>query len=484
MNLNRLDSYVFYSLLALTLVLLCYVSLFSEVHFEGSESIFHYFHSAAIADHPEIIVNHWGKPLFIVLSYPFTFFGVKGVFIFNSLVMILSAFFSFKFGKKLGFKFAFPLAIFVVFAPIYFRFAQSALTEPLFGLVAILSAYLFLNKKYLWSALVLSFIIFSRSEGMLFIPIYLVAFLIERKYWPILGLFFGFVVFGLIGLAVDKGFLWYYYDYPYHDSAASIYGTGPFWNYFINQEHITGTPLSYFIAGSFFFVFIKFLLKIKTVFEHKNLVFLALILIPACIYIFGHSYLWYAGKSASVGLHRIVGGVIPLLAIIAMYGLDSFIKLFNGFNKSSIIQVGILSLCCFFMLKHTFRNVSSVILVQPEPKERLIIQSIDWLKNHNLEDRKMYVFQAHYLAEFGGDHFDRNNSQIVAGIDNRSHPEEELKSGDILIWDGQNSPNEGGVFIDDLDSNENLIPLATFNPEIAYTVLGGGYYFIKIFERK
>lgn len=194
MNLNRLDSYVFYSLLALTLVLLCYVSLFSEVHYEGSESIFHYFHSAAIADHPEIIVNHWGKPLFIVLSYPFTFFGVKGVFIFNSLVMILSAFFSFKIGKKLGFKFAFPLAIFVVFAPIYFRFAQSALTEPLFGLVAILSAYLFLNKKYLWSALVVSFIIFSRSEGMLFIPIYLVAFLIERKYWPILGLFFGFVV--------------------------------------------------------------------------------------------------------------------------------------------------------------------------------------------------------------------------------------------------------------------------------------------------
>ncbi len=484
MNINRLDSYIFYSLLALVLVMLCYVALFSEVHYESSESIFHYFHSAAIANHPEVIVNHWGKPLFIVLSYPFTFFGVKGVMIFNSLLMILSSLFAFKIGKKLGFKFAFPLAVFVVFSPVYFRFAQSALTEPLFGFVALLSAYLFFNKKYLWSAIVVSFIIFSRSEGMLFIPIYAVAYLIEKKYWPILGLFFGFVLFALIGFMVDKGLLWYYWDYPYHDSASSIYGTGPFWNYFINQEHITGTPFSYFIAGSFFFIIIKFLVKIRTVFEHKNLVFLALIFIPACIYIFGHSYLWYAGKSASLGLHRIVGGVVPLLAIVAMYGLDSFIKLFNKVNKAVIIQISLLVLCSFFMLKHTFRNRANIILVQPDAKEKLILESIDWIKENELDDRVMYAYQAHYIAEFGGDHFDRINSQIKSGLDNRKHPEEEMKTGEILIWDGHFSPNEGGVYIADLDSNENLIPIAIFEPETPISVYGGGTYFIKIFKRK
>ena len=29
----------------------------------------------AILDHPEIALNHWGKPLFIALSAPFTYFG-------------------------------------------------------------------------------------------------------------------------------------------------------------------------------------------------------------------------------------------------------------------------------------------------------------------------------------------------------------------------------------------------------------------------
>lgn len=484
MNVHRIDSYIFYSLLVVSLVIVCYVSLFSSVHYEGSESIFHYFHSAAIYRHPEVIVNHWGKPLFIVLSSPFTFFGEKGVMIFNSLVMILSAYFSFLIGKKLGFKFAFPLAVLVIFSPIYFRFSQSALTEPLFGLVAVISAYLFLIKKYNWAALFVSFIIFSRSEGMMFIPIYMVAFLIQRKYLPIFLLSVGFVVFGFIGLSVDKSFFWYYWDYPYHNSAVDIYGTGPFWNYFIHHKNITGIPFSYLIASSFIFIALKFLFQIRFVFQHKNLVFVGLIVFPACIYIFGHSYLWYAGKSASIGLHRIVGGVIPLLALIAMYGLNAFNQLFNRFKYSQSIQIGLLGLFCSLMVQDTFKNANSLILVEPEPKELLIMESIEWLRNQHLQNRKMYVYQAHYIAAFGGDHFDRANSKVVEKLHNRKHPEEEMKSGDILIWDGQNSPNEGGIYINDLDSNEFLVPLATFSPQVPYTVFGGGYYFIKIFERK
>lgn len=482
MTSNRLDTLIFSFLLIVSAVILGYVALFSQVHYEGSESIYHYFHSEAIFKHPEVAVNHWGKPLFIALSAPFTFLGEKGVMVFNCLVMLLSALFSFKLGRKLGFKFAFPLAIFVLFSPVYFRFAQSCLTEPLFGLVAVLSAYLFLCERYKWATIILSFIIFSRSEGMMFIPLYAIALLIRKQYSAIPLLFVGFIFYGLVGLAVGKEFFWYYYDYPYK-SVVDFYGTGPFWNYFINEKHITGTPFSVFIAGSFFFIIGRFLLKRRTVFELKNLVFLGLVVLPACIYVFGHSYLWYAGKSASVGLHRIVGGVIPLLALLAMYGLDSLVKLVNRFQYAKAIQVIFLLGCCFFMLKHTFRNVHSLILVQPEPKEQLILESINWLKDNELQDNTLYVYQAHYISEFGGDHFDRHHSHVKAGIDNREHPEEELQPGDIVIWDGQVSPNEGRLFIEQLDTNKHFTPLVTFRPEHEYTVLGGGYYYIKIFQR-
>ena len=111
MNYRKIDYFIFYTLLSVSAAMLVYVSLFSKSHYEGSESIYHYFHSAAILDHPDVALNHWGKPLFIALSAPFTYFGVKGVMIFNSLVMLLSTYFSFKLGRRLGFKFAFPFCI-------------------------------------------------------------------------------------------------------------------------------------------------------------------------------------------------------------------------------------------------------------------------------------------------------------------------------------------------------------------------------------
>ena len=485
MSSNYLDTLIFRIFLAVSAILLGYVALFSEVHYEGSESLYHYFHSKALFSHPEVAVNHWGKPLFIALSSPFSLFGDKGVMIFNCIIMLLSAIVVFKFCKKIGIKYAFPVAIFTLFTPVYFKFSQSCLTEPLFGFVAIFGAYLVVIKKYNWSAIVISFLLFARSEGMIFIPIYAFVLVLKKQYKsiPLLGV--GFLFYGMIGKFVGKDPLWYYYDYPYHASAVDIYGKGPFWNYFINQEHITGTPLSALLALSFIIVVSIILFKFKEVFQNNLSVFVFLVFFPACIYVFGHSYLWYAGKSASVGLYRIVGGVIPLLATIAMFGLAECSKLFNKNLVFRKIRVGLYILICFFVISFTFKNVSSVILVQPDAKEKLILKSINYIKTNKLfEKNDLYVFQAHYIAEFEGDHFDRINSRIKAGVGNRSHPEQELKSGDILVWDGVASPNEGGLPISILENNANFIPLVTFRPEQEFTVLGGGNYYIKIFQRK
>ena len=481
MNYRKIDYFIFYTLLSLSAAMLVYVSLFSKTHYEGSESIYHYFHSAAIIDHPYVALNHWGKPLFIALSAPFTYFGDKGVMIFNTLVMLLSAFFTFKLGRKLGFKFAFPLVIFVLFAPVYFKFSQSCLTEPLFGLVAISSAYYFICEKYKVSAILISFIIYSRSEGMLFIPIYAFALILRKQYKIIPFLFTGFLFYSLVGFLIGKGFLWYYYDYPYK-AVVEAYGKGPFWHWFTNQEFITGTPFSIYLTVSFFLLVFISLFNFRSIFNKYNTVLLSLITVPVIIYIFGHSYLWYKGLSASIGLFRIVGGVIPLLAIIAMYGIDKVVKLIAVNRNGNYFSIILLFFVSFTLINFTFNGKKSIILEQPNELEKTVLKSIEWLDEKGSSDRKMYVFQAHYILHYGGDHFDKFNSKVRGGVDNRKHPHDQLDVPDLLIYDSKFSPLEGGLFLKNIDTTY-LKSRKIFYPENEFNVYGGGKYFIQIFER-
>ena len=96
----------FNKLLALISILFCgavllYIALFALVPYGGNDSVFHFLHSAGLANHPDLLISHWGKPLFILLSHPFTYFGVEGVNVFNTIVMLLTAWFVHKISSKL-----------------------------------------------------------------------------------------------------------------------------------------------------------------------------------------------------------------------------------------------------------------------------------------------------------------------------------------------------------------------------------------------
>jgi hypothetical protein len=467
-----------------------------------------------------------------------------GAKIFNVLVMLFSAYFVFKIAKKLNFRYAFPTVFLVIFSPVYLRFSQSALTEPLFGLVAIIGVYLFLNKRYITSAVVISFIIFARSEGMMFLLLYAFAFVLKKQYKAIPYLLLGFVIYGFLGLIFNHGFFWYYYDYPYN-GAVDLYGKGPFWNYFIQQEHITGTPFSisilfglialifskiisftksnkgYLIASIFTFfycVFLCFFIRnngmenafslpliglavlfiviifVLVLLDKKNRVQLIenftekialtiLIVLPAIIYVFAHSYMWYKGIGSALGLHRIVGAIFPLLAVLALFGFNKIVWFLSKIPKiGKIASISLLLYFGFVMVKFTYEKSEHIILIQPDDRETIILETIAYIKDKALDDRKMYVYQAHFISAFDGDHFDRDNSQIVGGIRTPDNPTSCTKKGDIIIWDGHVSPNEGRLPIENLENNVNFKELKMFRPKTEYMVLGG-FYYIKIFER-
>ena len=398
MNLEKIDSRITQFILGASAFLLVYVALFSTKHYADSESVNHFFIVESIFSNPQMALDHWGKPLFIALSSPFSVFGEKGVMIFNVIVMILSAYFGTKLAKNLGAKFSFLVPILILFAPVYYPFAQSCLTEPLFGFVAVISAYFFSEKKYGLATVIISFIIFSRSEGMLFLPLYAIALGVKKQMKFIPLLLTGFVVYAIVGAILGKGFLWYYYDYPY-SAIVSFYGTGPFWNWFTNHQTISGLPFSILIVLSFVFLLIWSLVCFKKSFQKSNLVLIYLVAVPSAIYIFGHSFLWYKGWSASVGLPRIVGGVIPLIAVFSAVGLSKILSILLVSIKNKNTELIAVSLFSVWMVLNTFQGKKGVILSQPNAMNELIYESIDWLVENNLPigNESIVVYKTDYF---------------------------------------------------------------------------------------
>ena len=76
-----------------------------------------------------------------------------------------------------------------------------------------------------------------------------------------------------------------------------------------------------------------------------------------------------------------------------------------------------------------------------------------------------------------------DNKKAQAFIYNIDKPEDEAKSGDIILWDAHFSPNEGGIPLSKLKDNSNFKLIKEFKPDQSYTVLGGYEYAIYIFQR-
>ena len=484
MTSTKIDSRITQIILGASAFLLVYVALFSVKHYADSESMNHYFIVESVFTNPVMALDHWGKPLFIALSSLFSLFGDRGVMIFNVIVMLLSALISFKLSRKLGATVSFIAPVLLIFAPVYYPFAQSCLTEPLFGLVAVLSAYLFVNKRFTLAAIIVSFIIYSRSEGMLFVPLYGVALLVKNQWKSLPFLATGFVSYSFLGALLGKGFFWYFYDYPY-SSIVSFYGTGPFWNWFTHYDSIVGLPFAILIVASFVYLVQQALFKVKNSFRSKDFVLTYLVLVPSAIYIFGHSFLWYKGWSASVGLPRIVGGVLPLIAVFSTLGINKLLSLvpWAFFYKKGHFLV--LSFWTIWMIVYTFYGKESVILSQPNDMNNLINESIYWLEKEGYPrgSESIVVYKTDYFVHYGLNP-KKEESFLKTNIHRREHPENELMSGDLIVWDGQTSPNEGGISFISLDTNSHFQKLTSFYPPTNFTVLGGGNYFITIFKRK
>lgn len=421
------------------------------IFFDGighsGDSIHHYLYAKFAPNHPELYFNHWAKPLHVLLASPFAQFGLVGMKVFNVLVSLLTIFFTYKIAQAVNLKNAIVVTVLLIFSPLYFVLTFTGLTEPLFALFVSIGIYAVLKNKYIIACLVISFLPFIRSEGLIIIGVF-GFFLLLKKEWKIIPLLlFGHLAYSLAGFVVYNDLMWVFNKIPYA-KLGSTYGSGKLFHYVEQLLYVIGIPI-YIL---FWIGFIS--LTVKSIKKTIALELKVLVLLGFLAFFIAHSLFWYLGIFNSMGLKRVFLGIVPILAIIALMGYNFITEeLLKNKKKVKVIFQWTLVL---YVVVFPFTSNPAAINWERDLSISTSQKSAHEIADYIAQDVGLthrFVFSNPYLSEaLQIDHFDSSKRMELMKTSMSN-----IKSGDIIIWENWFAVVEYGVTKEHLDSNTNLI---------------------------
>ena len=289
------------------------------IYFDGTgdtgDSVSHYLFAKYAPKHPELYFDHWAKPVFVLLASPFAQFGFTGMKIFNSCVVLLTIFTTYRIAKTLKFRNAIIVSFILICTPLYFTLTFSGLTEPLFALVVSISILLLLKDKYIAASILISFLPFIRSEGLIFIGIFAIYFAFKCKWKMLPLLVVGHLIYSFLGYFIHHDLLWVIREIPYAH-LDSVYGNGTLFHFSEKLFYLLGLPI--------YFLFVIGLIAIcwDAIKKKSNLNEQVLLALGFLSFFIAHSLFWFLGIFGSMGLLRVFICVMPIIALVALKGYN------------------------------------------------------------------------------------------------------------------------------------------------------------------
>ena len=282
-------------------ILCCVIAFRYDGTGDTGDAVQHFQFAQYAFKHPENFFSHWAKPLFTLFAAPFAQFGFVGIKIFNSLNAALTLFLTYRIALKLRLSCAWLVFVILATCSQYFTLIFSGLTEHFSALLLVAVIWLFLRKKYAWATLIVSFLPFVRSEGLLLIGITALFLMAEKRGRVLPLLAVGHLVYSVAGWFFFHDLLWVFNRIPY--ASLSAYGHGSWYHFIDRMYYATGLPqFCLWILGSlggFFYLFSK-----KETPQYKRV--WGLIFGYFFVLLIAHSAFWYFGIFNSFGLARVM----------------------------------------------------------------------------------------------------------------------------------------------------------------------------------
>lgn len=473
---KKIQKVLFILLLSVLSIHFIRMAFIAEGVLEPGDGISHYTIAKNAPQYPELYLDHWGKPLFTLLSSPFAQLGFEGMIIFNVLLFILTSFFLFKWGFDRLNPFAWTTPLLLLSSHVYFEMVNAGMTEILFATLLTATIHLYLSKKFVTGSILFSFSLFSRPEAILIIPCLALYLVWKKQYKAIPLLSFGFIIYSIVGYFYFKDFLWYIHNNPY-PASVPFYGKGEFLSFFKSNQAIWGPFMTLFSVMGV----IVLLVSIFGPKRKKAIEYTLLLIVPAATVLLVHSYIWWKGIHGSLGLTRVISTVIPLFVMISLLFINYIHKVIK---QTVLIQEKYKPLISFFfsitlgILLYTKNIKFSILPVQETAMQQTLSEAANWYVSQNFT-KKTYYMDPYFAFKAGLNPYETTKTGSMYAID-KENPALNLQQNDIIIWDSHFSPNDGGVSKEKIIQSPQLEIIKTFNSRDPNSRTNGNTYEIII----
>lgn len=438
---------------------------------ELGDGVLHFQMARFAWEHPQLLLDHWGKPLFTLFASPFAQLGHWGMTVFNACCFALTCWAADRMLRSTSewTRWLFPPALLLV--PVYGTMVMEGMTEVLFGLIAVVVVLSLFSRHFHTAAVVASFLPFARPEYIAVIPFVLLWLIVQRKWTAVPFLLTGHLIYALIGAVILGEPFWAFTRDPY-TGAEAIYGSGSPWH-FIQQLDLThGWPLLVLLVLSLLAVFLLRHIDPDKAYQRRTLVVTALL--PALAIVLVHSLLWWQGAKGSLGLTRVLATTAPLLVLFSLWTIGRVWRQLNDRRLGGVV------LGFAFAVIYTVLAARALVAVQPLPMEagsyqRFVDNVGKRVGEYAGMDRRVVYFHPYIGYRAGLDPF--NSARAL-----NSWPGDGLAPNDLVVWDAHFAPNEGGVPLERLLADTNLRLLEVLVPDERMVVLGGAPLEVFIFE--
>lgn len=451
------------------------VRLLSTGILEGGDGVQHYQIARYSWQHPILLLHHWGKPLFTLLSSPFAQLGHWGMTLFNACCYIAACWLADGLLIRAGRLARWMFAPMLMLVPVYGTMVLGGMTEVLFGTLAAGVILLFAQGRFNAALALASFMPFSRPEYVAFVPFALLWTMLHRRWRDLPWVLLGHSLYALIGAVVFRDPLWAFHHDPY-TGAADIYGHGEPLHFIKESPEAFGAPFLWLLIPSWL-ALAWLLLRKGGRGQAALLLFMAVL--PSFAVLVLHSFLWWKGLKGSLGLTRVLATTAPMLVLTVCWSIGSSLSGLGRFSRIAW-PAGIMAVFIYIHFAADAFLAIRPLPVAAEAYDRFIIQAGKRAGGLVSATQRLVYFHPSIAYAADRDPYDIEQSSmglapiLVSGG---------LRDGDLIAWDSHFGPNEGGTSLESLLKDPGLELVAVLAPEERMVVLGGRAFEVYLFRR-
>lgn len=442
----------------------------------GGDSILHYQYARYAGKHPENFFYHWAKPVFTLLAFPFSQFGFIGIKLFNIFCSTGAAWLGYLTLKTMNTPYRWMYGLLLFCAPLYVTVTLSGLTEPLSALMIMATIYACVKERFLAASVLVSFLPFVRSEGLIIIGVLAVYLIIKQQYRLLPWLAAGHLVLSITGSFFHHDLLWVFRKIPYA-RLGSGYGKGS-WSHFINQLFFQIGPFLYVLLILGLLLMITNLLSNK---KRSSPFFVEKFWLVTGIFMafsMAHTAFWALGIFNSMGLVRVFVTVIPLAILIVIWGISQLMQwLPDGMKKTEATLAFLIPFIALILpfMKGPYSYKLPDDFVTDSVQRMMKDAIVPYLEKNHAD--KTWVVSDSDISFFGNrDPFDKTQMKWFYEHQNLA----DITPKEVIICDSWFAPVEWGWDEQKIESQPGLIKDTVF---ITHNAKGAEVRFA-IFTRK